>query len=85
MPSASETNDRAEYSVKCLYPRCPFSKSYGAARLRAEIEAGKHARRFDWHQVQVRRTVVLHTFTARDNQTAFPNLEIGEENGAAPF
>lgn len=55
----------ARYFVKCT--NCPHAKDYGAAKLRAEIEAGKHARRYDWHIVEIWEIFVVHRFSARDN------------------
>lgn len=54
------------YGYKCR--NCPRARTYGAAKLRAEIEAGKHARRYDWHIVDITETRILHTFGMRDNQ-----------------
>jgi hypothetical protein len=55
---------------------CPRARSYGAAKLRAEIEAGKHARKYDWHTVEVLKAEVVHVFSARDNQMRLDENEI---------
>lgn len=65
------------YGYRCR--DCPRARMYGAAKLRAEIEAGKHARRYDWHTVDIVKTTVLHTFSARDNQSSM------FEDDAPPF
>jgi len=57
-----------DYGWKCI--QCKTGRRYGAQRLKAEIEGGKHARRYDTHTVQVTATTILHTFTARENMDA---------------
>ena len=61
------------YWVRCK--GCTHAKDYGAARLRAELEAGKHARKHGSHQVQVQEVRVLHTFTGLDNMQALPDVD----------
>lgn len=54
-----------QFGYRCQ--TCHIARDFGAAKLRAEIEAGKHARKYDWHVVELTATVVYHQFTARDN------------------
>lgn len=61
------------YGYKCR--TCPAARDFGAAKLRAEIEAGKHARKMDWHEVELVASVVYHVFSARDNMTQLPESE----------
>lgn len=60
-----------EWGFRCR--DCPRARKYGAAKLRAEIEAGKHARKYDWHTVELTKTEVVHVFTARDNMQTLLN------------
>lgn len=69
-----------DYGWKC--EQCKTGRRYGAARLKAELEAGKHARRYDTHTVHVTETRITHTFTARDNMQPLLDPENTEN---APF
>ena len=62
-----------QFGYRCL--SCHIARDFGAAKLRSEIEAGKHARKYDWHSVELTATVVYHTFTARDNVAQLPDAE----------
>lgn len=67
------TERGVDFGFKCR--DCPRARNYGAAKLRAEIEAGKHARRYDWHTVDLTETRITHTFSARDNQMELLDTE----------
>lgn len=56
---------RIEWGYRCT--TCHYARSFGDAKLRAEIEAGKHARKKAWHTVELIKIEVVHTFTGRDN------------------
>lgn len=54
---------------------CHIARDFGAAKLRNEIEAGKHARKYDWHEVELTATVVYHKFTGRENMQKLSEME----------
>lgn len=66
-----------EWGYRCQ--NCHRARKYGAAKLQAEIQAGKHARKYDWHTVELTKTEVVHVFTARDNINTLLN------DNAPPF
>lgn len=66
------------YSAKCTHAKCNYARNFGAARLQAEIHAGKHARSRPSHHVQVLEVTVLHTFTGLDNMRELPGLGVDE-------
>lgn len=69
---------RIEYGFRCK--SCPYARHFGARKLKSEIEAGKHARKYDWHEVELIEIHVTHTFTARDNMKS-----LFENNESPPF
>lgn len=68
------TAHAVSYGFRCR--NCPRARQYGAAKLRAEIEAGKHARKYEWHEVEITKTEVLHVFRGRDNQLLLESDEL---------
>lgn len=50
------------YGYRCLTGNCPAARDYGAAKIRSEVEAARHRRRFPHHVVALAETRVYAVF-----------------------
>lgn len=64
---------QARYGFKCL--NCKMTRYFGVARLRMEVEAGKHARRYDTHRIELLEVTVYAEFGLHDNQDTLESSE----------
>lgn len=63
-----------DYGYRCL--TCKVGRYYGkGARLRAEIEGGKHARNRDTHRVAIVGLLVFTIFDAHENMNTLENSQ----------
>lgn len=62
-----------QFGYRCR--TCHIARDFGAAKLRSEIEAGKHARKFDHHEVELIASVIYHRFTGRENMQQLADAE----------
>lgn len=62
-----------QFGYRCL--TCHIARDFGAAKLRCEIDAGKHARKHDHHIVELVASVIYHRFTGRDNMQQLADTE----------
>lgn len=54
-----------EYRVRCSSGRCKYSANFGQAKLRSEIAASKHHRKFPKHEVKLfKGSELVHTWPA---------------------
>lgn len=49
------------YSFRCV-SGCSYARDYGAAKIRTEVEAARHRRRFPHHVVAIMETRVIAVF-----------------------
>lgn len=70
----SRYDPTCEYEFHCN--TCHLTRKFGVAKLRMEVQAGIHARRFDSHRIVLREVRTYHEFGSRDNQ---PTLDSAED------
>lgn len=79
-----------EYRVRCCSGRCKYSSNFGQAKLRSEIAASKHHRKFPKHEVKLfKGSELVHTWPAQSSDLLttedFLGSDVNTVNMSGPY